>query len=105
MRAIYDSGNDTAQGHHPPMLRHISQPLRARGLEADVGIETTGDGAMDDGLPLLLQQLDQLLFGADVALDPAVHVTEEINDCNLFLNRWNRRRHLLEVFPIEPVPV
>ena len=34
-------------------------------FEADVGVEAAGDGAVDDGLLLLLQQLDQLLLGAD----------------------------------------
>ena len=39
---------------------------------------------MDDGLLLLLQQLDQLLLGADVAADLAVGVVEEANDGGLF---------------------
>jgi len=37
------------------MLRYITQPLHARGLEADVRVEATGDSAADDGLLLLLQ--------------------------------------------------
>ena len=41
---------------HLPMLRHVAQPLHTRGLEADVGVEAAGDGAVDDGLLLLLQQ-------------------------------------------------
>jgi hypothetical protein len=44
------------------MLRQIPQPLHAGGLEADVGVEAAGDGAVDDGLLLLLQQLDSFLF-------------------------------------------
>ena len=39
-----------------PVLRHVAQPLDAGGLEADVGIEAAGDGPVDDGLLLLLQQ-------------------------------------------------
>ena len=66
------------------MLRHIPKPLHARGLEADVGVEAAGDGAVDDGLLLLLQQLDQLLLGADVAPDPPVRVVEEADDGGLF---------------------
>ena len=66
------------------MLRHVAQPLHAGGLEADVGVEAAGDGAVDDGLLLLLQQLDQLLLGADVAPDPPVRVVEEADDGGLF---------------------
>ena len=58
------------------------------GLEADVRVEATGDGAVDDGLLLLLQQLDQLLLGADVAPDPPVHVVEEADDGGLFGEGW-----------------
>ena len=38
------------------MLRNIAQPLDPGGLEADVGVEATGDGPVNDGLLLLLQQ-------------------------------------------------
>ena len=72
------------QWHNLPMLRHFPQPLHAGGLEADVGIEAARDGAVDDGLLLLLQQRDQLLLGADVAPDAPVGVVEEADDCGLF---------------------
>ena len=62
------------------MLWHITKPLHAGGLKADVGIGATCDGAVNDRLLLLLQQLDQLLLGADVAPDPPVHVVEEADD-------------------------
>ena len=75
-----------------PMLRHIPQPLHAGGLEADVGIEAAGDGAVDDGLLLLLQQLDQLLLGADVTPDPPVRVVEEADDGGLFGEGWEGPR-------------
>ena len=73
-----------------PMLRHIPQPLHAGGLEADVGVEAAGDGAVDDGLLLLLQQLDQLLLGADVAPYPPVGVVEEADNGGLFGERRER---------------
>ena len=38
------------------MLRHVAEPLDAGGPEADVGVKAAGDGPVDDGLPLLLQQ-------------------------------------------------
>src|SRR5690606_21335502 len=73
------------------MLRHIPQPLHAGGLEADAGVEAAGDGAVDDGLLLLLQQLDQLLLGADVPPDPPVRVVQEADDGGLFGERWSRQ--------------
>src|SRR5436309_477209 len=69
------------------MLRHLPQPLYAGGLEADVGVEAAGDGTVDDGLLLLLQQLDQLLLGADVAPDSPVRVVEEADDGGLLRER------------------
>ncbi len=87
------------------MLRDVAEPLDARGFEATVGVEAAGDGAVDDGLLLLLQQFDQLLLGADVAPDPPVHVVEEADDCGLFTGRRARRWHLLELFPVEAIPI
>ena len=69
------------------MLRHIPQPLDPRGLEAYVGIEAAGDGLVDDRLLLFVEQLDQLLFGADVALDAPVGVVQEADDGGL-LSEW-----------------
>ena len=69
------------------MLRHLTQPLHAGGLEADIGIEAAGDGAVNDGLLLLLQQLDQLLLGVDVAPDAPVRMVEKSDDGGLFLDR------------------
>ncbi|WP_245618570.1 hypothetical protein [Methanogenium cariaci] len=67
------------------MLRHIPpQPLHTGGLEADVRVEAAGDSLMDDGLLLLLQELDQLLFGVDGAPDAVVGVVEEADDGGLF---------------------
>src|SRR5262245_6774768 len=83
------------------MLRHIPQPLYAGGLEADVGVEASSDGTVDDGLLLLLQQLDQLLLGADVAPDSAVHVVEEADNGGLLRYRGNESYNSSEVLPVE----
>ena len=66
-----------------PMLRHVAEPLHARGLEADVRIEAAGDGTVDDGLLLLVQERDQLSLGADVAPNAPVGVVEKADDCGL----------------------
>ena len=62
--------------HGVPMLRHIAEPLDARGFEAHVGVEAAGDGPVDDGLLLLLQQRDELPLGGDMAPDAPVHVVQ-----------------------------
>ncbi len=36
------------------MLRHIPQPLYAGALETDIEVKAAGDGAIDDGLLLVL---------------------------------------------------
>ena len=73
---------------HLPMLRHVAEPLDAGGLEADVGVEAAGDGLVDDGLLLLLQQVDEFLLGADVAADAPVHVVQVADDGALFGEGW-----------------
>ncbi len=42
------------------MRRNIAQPWGARGFEGNGWIKTTGDGAVDDGLFLFIQQSDGL---------------------------------------------
>ena len=71
------------------MRRHVAQPLHAGGLVGRVGlagahVNLAGDGLVDEGLLLLLQQRNQLLLGADVALDAPVGVVEEADDGGLF---------------------
>ena len=70
------------------MRGDVAEPLDAGGLEGDVGVEAAGDGAVDDGLPLLLQQRDELLLGADVAADAVVDVVEVADDGALFGEGW-----------------
>ena len=48
------------------MLRHISQPLHARELEPDVGVQAPGDCLVDQSLSLLFQQGDEPLLASDV---------------------------------------
>src|ERR1041384_3199106 len=77
------------------MRRHFSQPFHAGGLEADVGVETAGDGAVDNALLHLVQQPDELSLRADIALDAPVRVVEEPRDGRLFGQGWNNDRYSL----------
>ena len=83
------------------MLRYITDPLDAGGFEGDTGVEAAGDGTVDNGLLLFLQQLDQLLLGADVLPNPPVHVIEESNDGGLFGEGWKKYCYSLQVWPIK----
>ena len=70
------------------MLRHLPQPLHPGVLVGRIGlagsdIDLARDGLVDDGLLLLLQQLDQPFLGADVALYAPVGVAEEADDGRL----------------------
>ncbi len=71
------------------MRRHILQPLDVGGPVGRVGpagadVDTTCHGFVDDGLLLLLQKRNQLLFGADLAVDPAIDVIEEAGNGGWF---------------------
>ena len=74
------------------MLWHVAEPIDAGGLEADAGIETAGDGLVDDGLLLLFQQRDELALGGDVVLDAAVGVVEVADHGALFGEGWEGER-------------
>ena len=75
------------------MRRYIPQPFDTGGLVGRVGpagadVDPARHGLVDDGLLLLLQQHNQLLLGADVALDAPVDVIEEADNGCLFGGRW-----------------
>jgi hypothetical protein len=53
---------------------NVVPPLYARWLKQDAGIDTAGDGVVDDGILLLLQQLDKLSLGSNI----------DMNESNLF---------------------
>jgi hypothetical protein len=79
------------------MFRDLSQPLHAGGLETGTWVEAAGDCVVDDGLLLLLKQLDQLLLGSDVAPDSAVGVGEEADEGGLLGNGWQNDGRLKDV--------
>ena len=67
------------------MLRYVAEPVDAGGLEGHVGVEAAGDGLVDDGLFLLLQQGDELALGVDVAADAPVGVVQVADDGGLLV--------------------
>ena len=75
------------------MLRHVTKPLHARGFQADVRTEAAGDRTVDDGLPLLVQERDQLPLAIDTAPDATVGVVEEANDGRTFGPGWLHYLH------------
>ena len=81
------------------MLWHVTKPLDAGRLvgrvrSAGAHVNAAGDHLVDDRPLLLLQQRDQLLLGADVAVDAACRVIEEAGDGSLFGEVGWLRRYL-----------
>ena len=84
------------------MLRHVPQPLHAGGLVGRVRLGVRVDHGPSrrwwmKGLLLLLQQLDQLLLGADVAPDAPVGVVEIADDGGLFGERGRHPAVILKL--------
>ena len=102
LRAMIDFPEEVPRPENIPMLRHIPQPLHARGLEADVGIDAAGHGSMDDGLLLLVQQRYQFLFGSDVAPDSPVRMGDKTNNGRLFWKRRERQLDRIEIVGVKP---
>jgi hypothetical protein len=80
---------------------HFAEPVETGGLEADGGVDPSGDSAVDDQLSLLLQQLDQPLLGADVAADAAAQVVEGTCNKRLFGGRRDGNSQHPESFASE----
>ncbi len=55
------------------MLRNISDPFHAAGLEIDLGIKPPGHGLVDDVLLLLLEQFDKPSLVANEFVDLSVN--------------------------------
>jgi hypothetical protein len=82
---------------HLPMLRNVAEPGDAGGFEGDGGVEAAGDGAVDDGLLLLVEQRDHLPLRPDRPLQPPVRPVQKPHNRRLlvgrgFCNAISRRR-------------
>ncbi len=67
------------------MRGNVAEPVHARRLAGRVGVEADGDGAMNDGLFLLVQEFDQAAFGLDKTVYAAVGVFEKTYNGVLFV--------------------
>src|ERR1035437_5571346 len=69
----------------------VAEPGDAGGFEGDGGVEATGDGPVDDGLLLLVEQRDDLPLGPDRTIQPPIRVVQKPHHRRLLLGRghWN----------------
>ena len=70
------------------MRRHIAEPLNTGGLELHIGIKPTSHGAVDDGLPLLLQQPDKPILSPDGTTNAPINVVKIAHDSGLLGEGW-----------------
>lgn len=71
------------------MFRNLSEPWDAGVFEFDIGIEPAGDGAMDDGLFLFVEQGDGFALCPDRPVKPVVGPVEETDDGGLLGGWWD----------------
>ena len=69
------------------MLWDVAEPRNAGGLKRNVGIEATGDGAMNNGLLLFDEQRDYFLLRPNESVYPPVCVVEKPHDGGLLIGR------------------
>ena len=74
------------------MLRNVAEPGDAGGFEGDGGVEAAGDGAVDDGLLLLVEQRDHLPLRPDRPLQPPVRPVQKPHNRRLLGGRGRRTR-------------
>jgi len=66
------------------MFRKLPQPIYTGGLEFHIGIQSPRDGVLNDGLLLLGQQTNQLLFCSDGLSNQPVVIVQKLDDGGLF---------------------
>ena len=69
------------------MLRDIADPWDTGRLQRNSRVKASGDGAVNNGLPLLVEQGDHFSLRSDDPVDPLVRVIEEPSNSFLFFNR------------------
>ena len=83
------------------MCRNFAEPGDSGGFEGDVWVEAAGDGAVDDGLFLFVQQGDHFPLGANGAIQSPVRPVQETGNCGLIVGRRYGNGHSLKVRKIE----
>ena len=66
------------------MTRNLADPGYAAVFHRRVGVQPTGHGFADDGLPVCFQFFDDFLMAFDKPVDDGAFFIEEIGDGNLF---------------------
>ena len=69
------------------MLRHFPQPFHAGILHVDVGVQSSGDGLGNQGLPLLAQQLNEAGFLGHQCINADGFAVEELCQFYLFFKK------------------
>ena len=83
------------------MRRDALDPEDTGGFEGGVGIETSGDGAVDDGLLLLTKQRDQLSFCSDESIDLPIRMIQKAHNGCLFVGGRKERFNSPKVIGIK----
>jgi len=86
---------------HLPMPRNVPEPGDSGGFERDGGVEATGDGAMDDGLLLLVEQCYHLALRPDRPLQPPVCPIQKAHNRRLLVGRREHRLDAPEVVGVQ----
>ena len=66
----------------------VAEPFDAGGFEGDVRIQASSHRLVDDRLPLLLQQRNQLPLRLNIPPHPPVHIIQIARNGGLFMERW-----------------
>lgn len=85
------------------MLRNITKPGDSGGFEGGVGVEAASDGAVDDGLLLLVQQPNQLPLGPNKPINLPIRMIQKPHDGGLFLKRCNRNVNSAKRFRVKSI--
>src|ERR1035438_10371491 len=92
-RTVSNSGT-SADAPSLTMLWNVAEPGDAGGFEVDVWVEAAGDGAVNDGLLLLVEQRDHLPLRPDRPPQSPVRPVQEPHNRRLFRGRGNKHRNL-----------
>lgn len=82
------------------MLWHHPQPLHPRILHRHRVIQPLGHRLGDEGLPLLLEQLDEAGFLGNQGVDAGRFAVEIVRYVLLYGKRWNNNVNLTKEMPL-----